>query len=99
MVHLYGVDHPLATERDRRAAIRVGGFNEAEKLMGRKAVELVRTVELIKEEGGGRLPSIQSATRLQTVRLALMEGDVAAAATLGRVFELTAMSAWCAPSR
>lgn len=60
MVSSHGFDHALVTGRDRRAATRVGGLNEAEKVMGRKAVELVRegkyvaevTVELIEEEGG-----------------------------------------------
>lgn len=70
--------------------------------MKRKAVELVREglyfaeveVELIEDEGSwSPLLSAQDARKLDLVRQALRQGDVAAAAKHGRVFELTPVSA------
>lgn len=70
--------------------------------MKRKTVEFVQAgkyaaevpVELIEDEGSWspRL-SLADARRLEAVRLALKQGDVAAAAKLGRVFELLPVSA------
>jgi hypothetical protein len=70
--------------------------------MIRKAVKLVRegkyaaevSVDLI-EEAGGWSPylSVADATKLDTVRKALREGDIALAAQYGRVFELLPISA------
>jgi hypothetical protein len=37
--------------------------------------------------------SLEDARKLDTVRIALRKGDIAAAAKLGRVFELTPVSA------
>jgi hypothetical protein len=51
-------------------------------------------VEFI-EEGGGWLPylSIEDANKLDTVRKALREGDLATAGRHGRIFELHPVSA------
>jgi len=55
---------------------------------GRYAAEVV--VELIEDETGwSPYLSVEDAKRLDTVRLALREGDVAEAAKHGKVFELT----------
>lgn len=51
-------------------------------------------VELIEEEGGwSPYLSLEDANRLDTVRRALREGDIAAASKLGRIFELHPVSA------
>ncbi len=59
---------------------------------GKYAAEV--SVELI-EEDGGWLPylSVEDAMKLETVRRALRNGDVAEAAKLARVFELLPISA------
>ncbi|MGH6872341.1 MAG: hypothetical protein ACREHE_12635 [Rhizomicrobium sp.] len=66
--------------------------------MTRKSVKLVRegkfaaevSVELIEDEGGwSPYLSLQDARTLDTVRNFLRAGDLAAAARLSRVFELT----------
>ncbi len=70
--------------------------------MKRKTVEIIHEgkyaaevpVELIEEEGGwSPYLSLDDARKLETVRLALRDGDVATAAKHGRVFELTPVSA------
>jgi hypothetical protein len=70
--------------------------------MRRTALELVRegkyvaevSVELIEEEGGwSPYLSLDDARKLDAVRLALRDGNVAAAAKHGRVFELMPVSA------
>ena len=69
--------------------------------MKRTTVELIHEgkyaaevpVELIEEDGGwSPYLSLDDAKKLETVRLALRGGDVAAAAKHGRVFELTPVS-------
>jgi hypothetical protein len=79
----------------------VRGSHEAEKTMRRTALELVRegkyvaevSVELIEEEGGwSPYLSLDDARKLDAVRLALRDGNVAAAAKHGRVFELMPVS-------
>ncbi len=69
--------------------------------MKRKTVELIHEgpyavevpVELIEEEGGwSPYLSLEDAKKLEAVRLALRNGDVATAAKHGRVFELTPVS-------
>ena len=69
--------------------------------MTRKSTKLVRegkfaaevSVELIEEQGGWS-PYLSSAdaAKLDDVRRALRDGDVAKASRLGRVFELTPLS-------
>jgi hypothetical protein len=63
----------------------------------RKSIELIHEgkyaaevpVELIEEEGGwSPYLSLDDATKLDTVRLALRQGDIETAAKYGRVFEL-----------
>ncbi|HEX4293680.1 MAG TPA: hypothetical protein VHZ29_06065 [Rhizomicrobium sp.] len=55
---------------------------------GKYAVEVV--VDLIEEENGwSPYLSLDDALKLDAVRLALRAGDIAQAAKLGRVFELT----------
>ena len=59
---------------------------------GRYAAEV--PVELIEEEGGwSPYLSLDDARKLETVRLALRAGDIAAAAKHARVFELQPVSA------
>jgi hypothetical protein len=59
---------------------------------GKYAAEV--PVELIEEEGGwSPYLSVQDATKLDVVRKALREGDVAVAAKYGRVFKLLPISA------
>jgi hypothetical protein len=59
---------------------------------GRYAAEI--PVELIEEEGGwSPYLSVQDATKLDVVRKALREGDIATAAKYGRVFQLLPISA------
>jgi hypothetical protein len=69
--------------------------------MKRKTAELVREgkfateipVELIEEEGGwSPYLSLDDAKKLENVRLALREGDVATAAQYGHVYELHPVS-------
>ena len=72
-------------------------FHETENLMTRKTIKLIHQgryaaeipIELIKD-GTGWSPylSVEDAAKLDAVRSALREGDVAAAAKYGRVFEL-----------
>ncbi|HWZ39191.1 MAG TPA: hypothetical protein VNY08_12915 [Bradyrhizobium sp.] len=70
--------------------------------MTRTKLELVRdgkyvaevSVELIEEEGGwSPYLSLDDARKLEAVRLALHESDIAKASKYGRVFELTPRSA------
>ena len=70
--------------------------------MTRTKVELVRegkyaaevSVELIEEQGGwSPCLSLEDARKLEAVRLALREGNIAEASKYGRVFELTPRSA------
>jgi hypothetical protein len=79
----------------------VGGFPAPEEPMTRKTIKLVHEggyaaevpVELIEDETGwSPYLSVEDATKLDAVRRALREGDVAAAARHGRVFELTPVS-------
>ncbi len=80
----------------------VSGFPEAKQIMTRTTIELVRvgkyaaevTVDLIEEEGGwSPYLSWDDAKKLEAVRLALEDGDLAQAARLARVFELLPISA------
>jgi hypothetical protein len=75
---------------------------EAKEAMNRNTVEFVREgkyaaeipIELIEEEGGcSPYLSLDDARKLEAVRLALRQGDVATAAKYGRVFELLPVSA------
>jgi len=68
----------------------------------RKTVKLIRegkyaaevSVELIDDDTGwSPYLSLEDAKRLDAVRMALRNGDIAAAARHGRVFELTPVSA------
>jgi hypothetical protein len=70
--------------------------------MTRTKVELVRegkyaaevSVELIEEQGGwSPYLSLEDARKLEAVRRALREGNIAEASKYGRVFELTPLSA------
>jgi hypothetical protein len=70
--------------------------------MIRKKTKLVREgkyaaevpVDLIEDEGDwSPYLSVDDAQKLDAVRLALRQGDIAAAAKHGRVFELTPVSA------
>ena len=70
--------------------------------MGRSVTKLIRegkyaaevSVELIDEDGGwSPYLSVEDALKLDEVRLALRAGDIAQAAKLGRVFELTPLHA------
>jgi hypothetical protein len=59
---------------------------------GKYAAEI--PVDLIEEEGGwSPYLSVQDATKLDAVRKALRQGDVATAAKYGRVFQLLPVSA------
>jgi hypothetical protein len=69
--------------------------------MTRNSVKLVRegkfaaevSVDLIEEQGGwSPYLSVDDAKKLDEMRRALRDGDLAAAAKLGRVFELTPLS-------
>jgi hypothetical protein len=69
--------------------------------MTRKSVKLLRegkfaaevSVDLIEEQGGwSPYLSVSDAAKLDEMRRALREGDLAAASRLGRVFELTPLS-------
>lgn len=60
--------------------------------VGKYAAEV--PIELIVEEGGwSPYLSVEDVRKLEAVRLALKEGDVATAAKYSRVFELTPVSA------
>jgi hypothetical protein len=70
--------------------------------MKRNTVEFLRegkyaaevSIELIEEEGGwSPYLSLDDARKIETVRLALRQGDVATAAKFSRVFELLPVSA------
>jgi len=70
--------------------------------MKRNSIEFVREgkyaaevpIELVEEEGGwSPYLSLDDARKLETVRAALRQGDVATAAKYGRVFELLPVSA------
>jgi hypothetical protein len=70
--------------------------------MKRNSIEFVREgkyaaevpIELVEEEGGwSPYLSLDDARKLETVRVALRQGDVATAAKYGRVFELLPVSA------
>jgi hypothetical protein len=70
--------------------------------MTRKTVKLVRegkfaaevAVELLEEQGGwSPYLSVADARKLDAMRKALRDGDLASAAKLGHVFELTPVSA------
>lgn len=80
----------------------VAGLYETQGAMTRTKVELVRegkyaaevSVELIEEEGGwSPYLSLEDARKLEAVRLALREGNIAEASKYGRVFELMPLSA------
>jgi hypothetical protein len=59
---------------------------------GKYAAEV--PIDLIEEEGGwAPYLTFEDATKLADVRAALRKGDIAAAARLGRVFELLPVSA------
>ena len=59
---------------------------------GKYAAEV--PIELVEEEGGwSPYLSLDDARKLETVRVALRQGDVATAAKCGRVFELLPVSA------
>jgi hypothetical protein len=72
-------------------------FHETENLMTRRTIKLIHQgryaaeipVELVEDDTGwSPYLSVEDATKLDAVRDALKEGDVAAAAKYGRVFEL-----------
>jgi hypothetical protein len=80
----------------------VGRFHEAKEAMKRQTVEFIHEgkyaaegpVELIEEESGwSPYLSLEDARKLEKVRLALRNGDLAGATKLGRVFELLPVSA------
>lgn len=80
----------------------VTGLQRAQDAMTRMKIELIRdgkyvaevSVELIEEEGGWSPHlSLDDAKKLEAVRLALHEGNIAEASKYGRVFELTPISA------
>jgi hypothetical protein len=75
---------------------------ETQDTMTRTKVELVRerkyaaevSVEVIEEEGGwSPYLSLDDARKLDSVRLALRQGDIVEALKYGRVFELMPISA------
>jgi len=72
-------------------------FHETENLMTRRTIKLIHQgryaaeipIELIEDDTAwSPYLSVEDATKLDAVRDALKEGDVAAAAKYGRVFEL-----------
>jgi len=76
-------------------------FHETENLMTRKTIKLIHQgryaaeipIELIEDDTGwSPYLSVEDATKLDAVRTALREGDVAAAAKFGRVFELVPLA-------
>ncbi|MFH1793480.1 MAG: hypothetical protein ABIF45_03190 [Pseudomonadota bacterium] len=75
---------------------------ETEDAVTRTKIELVRegkyaaevSVELIEEEGGwSPYLSLEDARKLESVRLALRDGNITEASKYGRVFELMPLSA------
>jgi hypothetical protein len=74
---------------------------EAKEAMKRNSIEFVREgkyaaevpIELVEEGGWSPYLSLDDARKLETVRVALRQGDVATAAKYGRVFELLPVSA------
>jgi hypothetical protein len=80
----------------------VARLYETQDAMTRLKIELVREgkyaaevpIELIEEEGGwSPYLSLDDARKLEAVRLALRNGNVAEASKYGRVFELMPISA------
>jgi hypothetical protein len=80
-----------------RSKSMVERFHETENLMTRRTIKLIHQgryaaeipVELVEDDTGwSPYLSVEDATKLDAVRDALKEGDVAAAAKYGRVFEL-----------
>jgi hypothetical protein len=76
-------------------------FHETENLMTRRTIKLIHQgryaaeipIELIEDDTGwSPYLSVEDATKLDAVRRALREGDVAAAAKYGRVFELVPLA-------
>jgi hypothetical protein len=76
-------------------------FHETENLMTRRTIKLIHQgryaaevpIELIDDDTGwSPYLSVEDATKLDAVRKALREGDVAAAAKHGRVFELVPLA-------
>jgi hypothetical protein len=74
-----------------------GRFHEPEDAMARKTIKLIHQgryaaegpVELIEDDTAwSPYLSVEDARKLDQVRTALREGDIAAAAAHGRVFEL-----------
>jgi hypothetical protein len=72
-------------------------FHETENLMTRRTIKLIHQgryaaeipVELVEDDTGwSPYLSVEDATKLDTVRKALREGDVTVAAKYGRVFAL-----------
>ena len=79
----------------------VSRFHETGAVMKRQALEYIHEgkyaaevpVELIEGEGAwSPYLSLEDARKLEKMRLALRAGDLAAAAKLGRVFELLPVS-------
>jgi len=80
----------------------VAELYETEDTVTRATIELVREgkyaaevpIELIEEEGGwSPYLSLADARKLESVRLALREGNIPEASKYGRVFELKLISA------
>jgi hypothetical protein len=76
-------------------------FHETENLMTRRTIKLIHQdryaaeipIELIEDDTGwSPYLSVEDATKLDAVRKALREGDVAAAAKYGCVFELVPLA-------
>jgi hypothetical protein len=76
-------------------------FHETENLMTRRTLKLIHQgryaaevpIELIEDDTGwSPYLSVEDATKLDAVRVALREGDVATAAKYGRVFELVPLA-------
>ena len=85
----------------RPAPLRWSSDFATQDAMTRMKIELVRegkyaaevSVDLIEEEGGwSPYLSLDDARKLETVRLALREGNILEASKYGRVFELTPVS-------
>ena len=76
-------------------------FHETENLMTRRTIKLIHQgryaaeipIELIEDDTGwSPYLSVEDATKLDAVRNALREGDIAASAKYGRVFELVPLA-------
>jgi hypothetical protein len=76
-------------------------FHETKNLMTRRTIKLIHQgryaaeipIELIEDDTGwSPYLSVEDATKLDAVRTALREGDFAAAAKYGRVFELAPLA-------